>query len=70
MKITEKIVDAVTGEETIIERDETAEESKRRLEIEGRNAAIAAHEKERNEKRQAVLDKLGLTADEAAALLG
>ncbi len=70
MKITEKIVDATTGEETIIERDETAEESKRRLEIETRNAAIAAYEQDKEQKRQAVLDKLGLTADEAAALLG
>jgi hypothetical protein len=70
MKITEKIVDATTGEETIIERDETAEESKRRLEIEARNATIAAYEQEKELKRQAVLDKLGLTADEAAALLG
>lgn len=66
MKIKEHNV--TTGE--IIERDMTAEELKKweadvqavRLEAETKAAKDAA--------RQAVLAKLGLTADEVAALLG
>lgn len=70
MKITEKTVDAITGKETFIEREETETEIEQRLMVEKRNAAIALHEKQINQKRQTVLDKLGLTADEVAALLG
>ncbi len=58
----------VTGE--IVERDQTAEEkaqaakdkAEAQAQTEAAEAKIAA--------RQAVLDKLGLTADEAAALFG
>lgn len=70
MKITIKEVNAVTGEETISERDETA------AEIKSREDAIAAAQVRADEAaqketiRQAVLAKLGLTADEVAALLG
>ncbi len=58
MKITEKIVNALTGEETFLERDETKEETKLRLEAEAKATAKAA-----------LLSKLGITADEAALLL-
>ena len=70
MKIIEKEFNIETGEETIIERDETAAETKARLE---RAKEIAAKQAEADAKaiaRQEVLAKLGLTADEAAILLG
>ena len=70
MKIIEKIVDVTTGEETIIERDETAEELKDRENWEKQSAELAAEQTSKNAARQAVLDKLGLSADEVAALLG
>lgn len=70
MKIIEKEFNAVTGETTITERDETAAETKERLEraeaIATANAELAA----KAAQRQAILDRLGLTADEAALLLG
>lgn len=68
MKITEKTVNAITGEETFIEREETETEVEQRSIVEARNAAFILQEKERNDKRQVVLDKLGLTADDVAAL--
>ena len=70
MKIIEKEYNALTGKETIIERDETPAETK------SREDAIAAAQKRADEAeqkeltRQAVLAKLGLTADEVAALIG
>jgi hypothetical protein len=70
MKIVEKIVDTQTGEETITERDETANEKKAR---EARAKEIAAAQAEAEAKataRQAIADRLGLTADELAVLLG
>jgi hypothetical protein len=70
MKITEKEFNALTGEETITERDETAAEKKQR---EAFLKEIAARESETEAKtaaRQLILDKLGLTADEARLLLG
>lgn len=69
MKIVEKEYNVSTGLETITERDETAEETKQRLDfikqMKEQQEAAAAKEA----ARKAVLDKLGLTADEAAALL-
>jgi hypothetical protein len=69
MKIIKKEFNVQTGEETITERDETAAETKARLdnakEIAAKEAEIVAKET----ARQAVLAKLGLTAEEAAALL-
>ena len=70
MKIIQKIVDVTTGKETIIERDETAEELKARENWEKQSAELAAEQASKVAARQAVLDKLGLSADEVAALLG
>ena len=70
MIITEKIVDAITGEENFIEREETLVEKEERLAAQKRHAEFLLKEKETNAKRQLVLDKLGLTADEVAVLLG
>lgn len=71
MTYIEKIIDITTGEEII--RPYTEEEI---AAVEAHNAQIAALElakvTEQNAKiaaRQAVLDKLGLTAEEIAVLL-
>ena len=63
-----KIVDVSTGEEII--RDATAEEIKR-FEKEAADAAKQnAIESDKANAKQALLDRLGLTADEAKLLLG
>jgi hypothetical protein len=70
MKIIEKEFNVQTGEETIIERDETAAEKKAR-EIAEKELALKQIEMQTKEAaRQAILDRLGLTADEAKLLLG
>ncbi len=68
MKIIEKNVNVITGEETITERDETAQEKKERENAEKQAADLLAQEATKAAARQAVLDKLGLTAEETAAL--
>jgi inosine/xanthosine triphosphate pyrophosphatase family protein len=70
MKITEKIFDITTGEETIIERDETAAEIKERLDYAKEIAAEQAKAEAKATARQAIADRLGLTADELQVLLG
>jgi hypothetical protein len=64
----EKIVDAATGEETF--RNYTKEEI---AAVKAEQAAIAIKQAEAQEKaaaRQVILDRLGITAEEAAILLG
>jgi H2-forming N5,N10-methylenetetrahydromethanopterin dehydrogenase-like enzyme len=70
MKITEKEFNVQTGEETITERDETATETQARLQHEAKVAAQQAEAEAREAQRQVILDRLGLTADEARLLLG
>jgi hypothetical protein len=70
MKITEKTFDITTGEETITERDETAAETKERLDFVKELAAEKAENELKATARKAILDRLGLTAEEAALLLG
>jgi hypothetical protein len=70
MKITEKIVNVQTGEETITERDETTAEKKAREALEKEFAAAQAEAEAKAIQRQVILDRLGLTADEAKILLG
>jgi hypothetical protein len=70
MKITEKIVNVQTGEETITERDETTAEKKAREALEKEFAAAQAEAEAKAIQRQVILDRLGLTADEAQLLLG
>jgi len=68
----ERIIDATTGEETI--RPYTAEEiaavEALEAELEAAKAERDAEQAAKDAARQAVLDKLGLSADEIAALLG
>lgn len=70
MKIIEKIVDITTGEETIVEREETAAEKKLR-ELRQKDSAAYKSEVEAKElARKAIAERLGLTADELQVLLG
>jgi glutamate dehydrogenase/leucine dehydrogenase len=72
MTYNEKIVDAITGEETI--RPFTAEEIAAVEEeialIAAKQAELDADQAAKIAARQAILDRLGLTADEATLLLG
>jgi predicted nucleic acid-binding Zn-ribbon protein len=70
MKITEKEFNALTGEETITERDETAAEKKLREVRKKELAAEIAEAEAKESARQIILDRLGLTADEVKLLLG
>ena len=69
MKIIEKEFNVITSQETITERDETAAETKARLdhakEVAAQEAAAAAKATE----KAALLAKLGITDDEAKLLL-
>lgn len=71
MKIIEKTFDASTGEETITERDETAEETAERLAL-AKKIAVDLVAKEKadaaREVAQAKLAALGLTTDDLKAL--
>lgn len=70
MKIIQKEFNVQTGEETITERDETAAETKARLDRAKEVEAAQTEAEAKAQARQAVLDRLGLTADEAKLLLG
>lgn len=70
MKIIEKEFNVTTGQETITERDETAQEVAEREAREAERAQRQAEAAAKATARQAILDRLGLTADEAAILLG
>ena len=70
MKIIERIYNVETGETVDIERDETAAETKARLDDDKKMAIEQAEAEAKATARQAVLDRLGLTAEEAQLLLG
>jgi hypothetical protein len=70
MKTTEKTFNVITGEETISEREMTPEEIERyNLETE-RIAESKVQAEIIATQKAALLAKLGITADEAALLLG
>ena len=69
MKIIEKEFNAETGKETITEREETAVETKIRLEMEKEKAAAQADANTKATQKAALLQKLGISSDEAALLL-
>lgn len=70
MKITEKTFNVETGEETIIEREETKSEKELRTKLDAEFAATQAEIKAKEDARKALLERLGITAEEAALLLG
>lgn len=70
MKIVEKDFNVQTGEETITEREETAAEIKAREKSEAESLAREAEAAAKATTRQALLTKLGITAEEAQLLLG
>ena len=70
MKIIEKEFNVQTGEEIITEREETAEEKANREKLQAETAAKEAEIALKESARKALLDKLGITAEEAKLLLG
>lgn len=70
MKITEIDFNIQTGEETVIEREETTAEKKARETREKEIAASLAAAEAKAAAKQAILDRLGLTADELKTILG
>ena len=70
MKIIERIFDATTGETKDVERDETPAEIKNREDALATAQVRADEAAQKEAARQAVLTKLGLTAEDAAALFG
>jgi len=70
MKIIEKEFNVITGEETVTERDETAIETKLRLELQKSLNLAKAEAATKATEKAALLAKLGITEDEARLLLG
>jgi hypothetical protein len=70
MKITEKTFDVATGETTITERDETAQEKAEREAFVKFMAEKQVEAEAKAAQRQAILDRLGLSQEEANILLG
>ena len=69
MKKVEKIVDAITGEETFVERDETAAEKELRLEAIAKAEAALAEAQAKVAAKAALLAQLGITEEQAKLLL-
>jgi FMN-dependent NADH-azoreductase len=69
MKIIEKEFNAITGEETITERDMTAEEVAQYEAYQAAQATQAAEAEAKAAEKDALLTRLGITADEAKLLL-
>jgi DNA-binding protein H-NS len=70
MKITERTFDAQTGETVDIERELTKAEIAERKEGDARIQAMLNAQAEKAATKAALLERLGITADEAASLLG
>ncbi len=70
MKLTVTEINVQTGEEITFERDETPEEKTFRLELKAKADAEKAEIELKEAARQTILDRIGLTADEAKLLLG
>ena len=70
MKIIEKNFNATTGIETITEREETAQETKARLDNAKAVAAAQVIADATATAKAALLARLGITADEAKLLIG
>ena len=70
MKIIEKEFNVITGEETITERERTPDEIEARAKRDAELAQAKAEADAKATARQAILDRLGLSAEEAQLLLG
>jgi hypothetical protein len=70
MKIIERTFNAETGKTVDIERDETAQEQTKREALEAKVAAAKAENESKAAAKAALLNKLGITAEEAQLLLG
>ncbi len=70
MKIKIKEYDVTTGEETITERDETAAEIAEREAFIAKQAELTAEAEAKATQKTALLERLGITEDEARLLLG
>jgi hypothetical protein len=70
MKKIDVSYDILTGEETVIERDETAAEKKEREKYSALLAERQAEAEVKATQKAALLDRLGITEDEARLLLG
>jgi hypothetical protein len=69
MKIIEKIYDVETNEEISFERDATPDELLEAQRLESENAERAAKELKAQSIKAALLQKLGITEEEAKLLL-
>ena len=69
MKIIQKEFNIQTGEETIIERDETTQEQTKREAAEAKFAAQQAEAEAKATAKAALLAQLGITAEQAKLLL-
>jgi hypothetical protein len=69
MKIIEKEFNVLTGEETITERDETPNEKKSREKFEKDLIQFEAEAEAKATQKAALLERLGITEDEARLLL-
>jgi hypothetical protein len=71
MTYNEKIIDITTGEETLREytKEEIAAVEAEKIKVAEWRAIVDAENKAKETARKTVLDKLGLTAEESAALL-
>lgn len=70
MKIIEKDFNVITGEETIIEREETLHEKKEREAVQAYLQKLKEKAEAKAAARQTILDRLGLSEEEAKILLG
>ena len=69
MKRTHLEINVLTGEETITEREETADEKKFREKSAADTALAIAEAEAKATAKAALLSKLGITAEEAVLLL-
>ena len=69
MKIVEKEFNALTGEETITEREETAQEKTKREAWELEVAQMQAEAEAKATAKAALLEQLGITEEQAKLLL-
>jgi hypothetical protein len=69
MKITEKEFNAITGETTITERNETVSEKKEREKLEADITKAQAEAEARATAKAALLERLGITEEQAKLLL-